>query len=248
MEGIVKLNNRIGSKIYSMEIEQPEIANLARIGTFINLYPKTASLLLPRPFGISEISKTSITIVYEVVGKGTLEFSGYKPGDIVKTSRPLGNGFTPCYDNATHVLVSGGIGIAPLVELAKHLPGKVIAVMGFKDKSFLVGKMQGIGATTYVASDSGSEGFKGNVVELLKKENIIGDYYYGCGPKPMLKAVSEYCEQINRPIQVSMEGRMGCGYGACVGCSCKVKTADGYTNKKICSDGPVFLGSEIFWE
>ncbi len=169
-------------------------------------------------------------------------------GDIVKTSRPLGNGFTPCLDNATHVFVSGGLGIAPLVEMAKRLPGKKIAVMGFSDRSFLVGKLQSFGVQTYVSTDNGSEGFKGNVVQLLEHEHIVGDYYYGCGPKPMLKAVAKYCESINRPLQVSLEGRMGCGYGACVGCVCKVKTDDGYAIKKICSDGPVFMGSNIIWE
>ena len=108
---------------------------------------------------------------------------------------------------------------------------------------------EALGVKVYVATDNGAVGFKGNVVELMKQEVIKGDYYYSCGPKPMLRALNAYCEELGVPIQVSLEERMGCGYGACVGCVCKTKgkTDEGVTQKKVCKDGPVFLGSEVVW-
>jgi len=106
-----------------------------------------------------------------------------------------------------------------------------------------------MGAEVYIATDSGKVGFKGNVIDLIRAEGIKGDYFYGCGPTVMLKALTSYCKGIDVPVQVSLEERMGCGYGACVGCVCKVKqaTEPGYEHKKVCKDGPVFLGSEVIW-
>ena len=114
----------------------------------------------------------------------------------------------------------------------------------------LVGELEELGVKVYIATDSGKVGFKGNVVELIKAEGIKGDYFYACGPKVMLRALSQYCEGEGIPVQVSMEERMGCGYGACVGCVCKTKASNekGFEHKKVCKDGPVFLGSEVKWD
>ena len=110
-------------------------------------------------------------------------------------------------------------------------------------------ELEDLGVTVYIATDSGKVGFKGNVIELIKAENLKGDYFYSCGPKVMLRALAAYCEEAGVPVQVSLEERMGCGYGACVGCVCKTKapTEKGFEHKKVCKDGPVFLGNAVKW-
>ena len=240
----------IAPMIYKMTIKAPEVAETARAGQFVNLYPASKSTILPRPISISEIGENTITLVYGVVGEGTKEFSELQVGDTVRVSTPLGNGYTIQKEAQVSVLVGGGIGVPPLVELAKQIPGEKIAVLGFRDEPFLVETLEELGAKVYVATDSGRYGFKGNVIELIKAEGIEGDYFYSCGPKVMLRALATYCESVNVPVQVSLEERMGCGYGACVGCVCKTKADNekGYEQKKVCKDGPVFLGSEVKWD
>lgn len=239
----------IAPMIFKMIIEAPEVAKNANCGQFVNVYPASKSTLLPRPISICEIGETTITLVYGVVGEGTKEFARLTTGDTIRISSALGNGYN-VQDAPVSVLVGGGIGVPPLVELAKHIPGEKIAVLGFRDEPFLVKELENLGVKVYVATDSGKVGFKGNVIELIKAEGIKGDYFYSCGPKVMLKALATYCAEVNIPIQVSLEERMGCGYGACVGCVCKTKvsTEKGFEHKKVCKDGPVFLGSEVKWD
>ncbi|MFR0778057.1 MAG: dihydroorotate dehydrogenase electron transfer subunit [Zhenhengia sp.] len=246
--GKVLLNEMIEKDVYKMVIRQEEAAKSAAPGQFVNLYTKSESMLLPRPISICEIGTDTLTLVYGVVGKGTKEFSSYNVGDDIKLTTALGNGFTPA-DAKVHVLVGGGIGVPPLVELAKHLEGEKIAVIGFREAPFLHDRLEELGVKVYVATDSGAYGFKGNVVELMEEKGLVGDYYYSCGPKPMLRALAAFCEAKGKPVQVSLEERMGCGYGACVGCVCKTKAANevGYEQQKVCKDGPVFLGSEVVW-
>lgn len=246
--GTILSNTLIAKDVYKMVIEAAEIAASAMPGQFVNLYTKSESMLLPRPISICEIGTTTLTLVYGVVGKGTQEFATYQVGERIKLSSALGTGYKPA-DVKRHVLVGGGIGVPPLVELAKHLDGEKIAVIGFREEAFLVEELENLGVKVYVATDSGKEGFKGNVVELIQAEGIEGDHFYSCGPKPMLRALAAYCEAQGVPVQVSLEERMGCGYGACVGCVCKTKakTEAGYEQKKVCKDGPVFMGSEVVW-
>lgn len=248
VEGKILCNQLVAKDVYKMIIEAKEVAESARPGQFVNLYTKSESMLLPRPISICEIGETTLTLVYGVVGKGTKEFATYQVGDTIRLSSALGNGYTPA-EAKVHVLVGGGIGVPPLVELSKHLEGEKIAVIGFRDEAFLVEELEALGVTVYVATDSGQVGYKGNVIDLMEAEGITGDYYYSCGPKPMLRALAAYCETKGVPVQVSLEERMGCGYGACVGCVCKEKAANeaGYEHKKVCKDGPVFLGSEVVW-
>lgn len=249
IEGMVLSNTPIETDVYRMIIKVDDIAQNARCGQFVNVYPKAKHTLLPRPISICEIEKDTLTLVYGVVGEGTKEFASYHVGDRIRISSSLGNGFKPV-DAKCSVLVGGGIGVPPLVELAKHIDGEKIAVLGFRDAPFLKEKLELLGVKVYIATDSGKYGFKGNVVELLEHENIRGDYYYSCGPKPMLRALAKYCENKGIPLQVSLEERMGCGYGACVGCVCKTKAANekGFEHKKVCKDGPVFLASEVKWD
>lgn len=249
VEAEILLNKEIAKGIYKMILKAEDVAKEASCGQFVNLYPKSKHTLLPRPISICEIGENTITLVYGVVGEGTKAFSLLKEKDTLKVSTPQGSGFTPM-PAKTAVLVGGGIGVPPLVELAKRLTCPKIAVIGFREESFLKEELEKTGAKVHVATDNGNEGFRGNVLELIKKEKIMGDYFYSCGPKPMLKALVNYCKEINVPIQVSMEERMGCGYGACVGCVCKIKTdtQKGYEYKKVCSDGPVFSGEEVIFD
>ncbi|OON93994.1 MAG: oxidoreductase [Candidatus Epulonipiscioides saccharophilum] len=233
-------NTLIAPDIYQMVIYDPQIASTAKVGMFINLYPQNSHTLLPRPISISEISENTLTIVYQVVGYGTTEFSILKSGDKIQISSALGKGYTIA-DVETHILIGGGIGTPPLVELAKQIKTKKIAVLGFKDEPILANKFLEAGAEVYIATETGKVGFKGNVIDLIQSENIVGDYYYACGPKPMLKALKNFCKNINKSVQLSLEERMGCGYGACVGCVCNVNGK----STKICVDGPVFLGNEV---
>lgn len=246
----VQGQSMIAPGIYQMIIHAPEVAAEASCGQFINVYPKAESTLLPRPISISEIQEETLTIVYAVVGKGTDEFSHYQVGDEIRISTPLGNGYTVQAEAKVSVLVGGGIGVPPLVELAKQIKGEKIAVLGFREEPILVEKLQALGVKVYIATDSGKTGFKGNVVQLIEQEGIQGDYFYACGPKVMLRALAAHCEKNKVPVQVSMEERMGCGYGVCVGCVIKIKADNekGYVLKKVCKEGPVFLGSEVKWD
>lgn len=173
----------------------------------------------------------------------------YETGDSIRVSTALGNGYS-VQEAGVSVLVGGGIGVPPLVELAKSIPGEKIAVLGFREDPILVETLEKLGVKVYMATDSGKVGFKGNVIDLIKAEGIKGDYFYACGPKVMLRALAQYCEAQNVPVQVSLEERMGCGYGVCVGCVTKIKADNekGYELKKVCKDGPVFLGSEVKWD
>lgn len=249
LEGKIVGHVEIAPTIFKMTIEAPEIVQGAKCGQFVNLYPRSKSTILPRPISISEIGETTLTLVYGVVGEGTREFASYEVGETIRLSSSLGNGYH-VEETKCAVLVGGGIGVPPLVELAKHIKGEKIAVLGFRDEPFLVEALEALGVKVYIATDSGKVGFKGNVIELIKAENIQGDYFYSCGPKVMLRALAAYCESVDVPVQVSLEERMGCGYGACVGCVCKTKapTEKGFEHKKVCKDGPVFLGSEVKWD
>ena len=210
VEGKIIGQGEIAPMIYKMIIKAPEVAQSAKCGQFVNVYPRSKSTLLPRPISISEIGEGTITLVYGVVGEGTREFSKLITGDSVRISTALGNGYS-VQEAEVSVLVGGGIGVPPLVELAKNIKGKKIAVLGFREDPILVEALEALGVKVYVATDTGKVGFKGNVIELIKAEGIKGDYFYACGPKVMLRALSNYCESQNIPIQVSMEERMGCG-------------------------------------
>lgn len=251
----------LAKDIYKMTIDGEALAGIcarAKAGQFINIYLRDKSTLLPRPISICKIDKRSLDIVFKVVGKGTKALSMYGAGDEIRISNGLGNGFITVGNNEKSgdehikkaVLVGGGVGIPPLIQLAKELKAVgtgVTAVFGFQEELYLVEEMKKYCKHVYVATESGSSGFQGNVVQLIKEMGILGDEFYSCGPKPMLKALAEYCQQIQVPIQVSLEERMGCGYGACVGCTCKILAGENIVQKAVCKDGPVFMGSEVVW-
>lgn len=239
--------NFITDVICDLKLSCPVIANEAMAGQFVEVYPDNGINLLSRPISICEINKEEgiLRLVFQIVGKGTKLFSELKFGDEVRLLGPCGNGYT--LSEGKSVLVGGGIGVPPLIETCKQLKGKKIVVLGFRSGSFLVEEFEKLGAKVYVATDDGSVGFKGNVVDLLRAEGIKGDMIYSCGPKIMLKFLSMYAEENNIPCQVSMEERMACGIGACVGCVVQIKDGEGWAYKKVCKDGPVFDSREVCW-
>ncbi|MBR6401021.1 MAG: dihydroorotate dehydrogenase electron transfer subunit [Firmicutes bacterium] len=245
-------NNRLAEGIYDITLKCPGIAPMAKAGQFIEIYPDNGANLLSRPISICGAGEDTLRIVFQVVGKGTDLFSKLKQGDKVRILGTCGNGYT--LESGSALLVGGGIGVPPLLETAKRLIAsgcKVTAVLGFRSGSFLSDEFEKLGAEVHIATDDGSVGFKGNVVDLIKAKNLAADTVYSCGPKIMLKFLAMHCEGQNMPLQVSMEERMACGIGACVGCVVKIKdetAADGWTYKKVCKDGPVFDSREVCWE
>lgn len=257
-------NELIAKGIYSMILEyHEEIACRIIPGQFVNLYLNRKDLLLPRPLSICRVLTESINIVYRISGSGTKELSCYLPGALIRVSSPLGNGFdlSICEKDVKPKasIVGGGIGVPPLLELTHHLVGmgvSVQAVLGFQDEPYLYEEFQKAGAAVRLATDSGKTGFRGTVMDLIKdetsvqeaEERFLGEICFACGPSPMLSALSGHCIKTGTLLQVSLEERMGCGFGACVGCVCKIKTSDGAILKKVCKDGPVFPGNEVVFD
>ncbi len=256
--GIIITNDLIATDIYSMIIKAPNVVKaVENPGQFLNVYPKEKHTILPRPISICQVDSGNETlrIVYAVVGDGTEQFSKMVVGDEVKISGPVGNGFDIRAKYTNPLLVGGGVGVPPLVELAKRLTketdGKLTVVLGFRDEPILVDDFEKLGATVYVATESGKAGHKGNVLDIIKENDLKADMVYSCGPKPMLKALNIWGEEAGIPVQVSLEERMACGIGVCVGCVCKEKdksAPDGWNYKKTCTDGPVFMGSDVIWD
>ncbi|HHX61948.1 MAG TPA: dihydroorotate dehydrogenase electron transfer subunit [Epulopiscium sp.] len=251
--GIITSNELIASDVYSMTIKVPDIVGMIESpGQFVNIYPKEKHTILPRPISLCEVDSDnqSIRIIYAVVGDGTYQFSKMAVGDEIQVSGPSGNGFDMTGNQPNHLIVGGGVGVPPLVELAKRLKGNLTVVLGFRDEPYLIEEFEKLGATVYVATESGKVGHKGNVIDILNAKDIKIDMAYSCGPKPMLKALNTWCEERELPVQVSLEERMACGIGVCVGCVCKKKdetAEDGWDYKKTCTDGPVFMGSDVIW-
>lgn len=254
-DGEIITNRKIGTDIWRMEIRNPFEGGKVLPGQFVNIYLNRQDLLLPRPISICRVDGETVTLIYGIVGKGTKALTTYVKGDLIRISDPLGNGYDidVVEKGQTALLIGGGIGIPPLLQLAHSLIGKgceVVAVLGFRHEPFLVDDFKNMGVSVFVATDSGSEGFHGSGIELIKSKNLAGDAYFACGPRPMLSSIAEHCKYAGSDVQVSMEERMGCGYGACVGCVCKVSSDVNMAvaNVKVCTDGPVFWGSEVVWD
>ncbi|WP_341876368.1 dihydroorotate dehydrogenase electron transfer subunit [Defluviitalea saccharophila] len=245
-------NQMIAPYMYSMTLQADGIAELAKPGQFVNLYCKGEARLLPRPISICEINKEegTINLIYAVAGKGTEEFSHIEEGETIEILGPLGNGFMIDESKRRNIVVGGGVGTPPLLELVKQLKGEVDVYLGFRSYPILVEEFERLGARVHIATEDGSVDFKGNVLELMKKENVKGDIIYSCGPKPMLRAISQWAASQNIPMQVSLEERMACGIGVCVGCVCKTRKKDegDWQHRKVCKDGPVFWSDEVIWD
>lgn len=242
----------LSTGVYSMWIKT-SIAKEASAGQFISVYTRDESKLLPRPISICEIRDDRLRIVYRITGDGTKEFSKYSAGEDITILGPLGNGFMKmaetCDDKKTALLIGGGIGIPPMLGLAEALTCKKNVVAGYRSSNdlFLVDDIEKNGKL-YIATDDGSLGTNGTVIDAIRENNIEADVIFACGPKPMLKAVKAYAIEKNIPAFISMEERMACGVGACLGCVCQSTEVDDHSkvnNKRICKDGPVFNALEV---
>ena len=235
-------NEPLTRDVYRMVLEG-DSQWITRPGQFVNI--ELDGFYLRRPISISDWSENTITIIYKVVGRGTQVMSQMGVGVKLDILTGLGNGFNPDVECQKPLLVGGGVGVPPLYRLAKDLIAKgrkVSVVLGFNkaDEVFYADEFKALGADVYVSTADGSMGTKGFVTDAIREENIDFDYFYSCGPLPMLKALCGCCEQDG---ELSFEERMGCGFGACMGCSCKTLTG----NKRICKDGPVMKRGEIIW-
>lgn len=245
----------IADGIYDMWIET-DLAKEARAGQFIGVYPLGESTLLPRPISICETDKEAgkLRIVYRAGGKGTKEFSRYHTGKKIWVLGNLGNGFPIEETEGKNVLLmGGGIGIPPMLELAKELKeagkvGSVAIVAGYRNNQlFLKEDMQQY-APVYAATEDGSEGTKGNVFDAMREHGLQADMIMACGPMPMLRAIKKYAAEQKIKAYISLEERMACGVGACLGCVCKTAKKDAHShvnNARICTDGPVFDAEDV---
>ncbi|QTE69807.1 dihydroorotate dehydrogenase electron transfer subunit [Clostridiales bacterium FE2011] len=233
-------NVPVTSCVYRMRLEGAEL-EAQNPGGFVNI--RLDGLFLRRPISVYDSEPGSLTILYKVVGKGTEQMAAMKPGETLDVLIGLGNGYDLSKSGETPVLLGGGVGVPPLYLLAKKLIAegkKPQAVLGFNTAAEVFGEAEfkALGCGVTVTTADGSYGVKGFVTDALPAEY---SYFYTCGPEPMLRAVYRATKTSG---QLSFEERMGCGFGACMGCSCK--TITGY--KRICREGPVLEKEEIIWD
>lgn len=239
-ENIYKIlsNEKIAKDVYKMVLEG-DTQYITAPGQFVNI--KITDKYLRRPISVCDCDDSTITVIYKVVGAGTEEMSQMQAGESLDVLTGLGNGYD-ITKSKKPMLIGGGVGVPPMYMLAKKLiedGQQVTVILGFntKDEIFFEQDFKDLGADVYVATADGSYGIKGFVTDAFIDDY---DYFYTCGPLPMFKAVYE---KTTTSGQFSFEERMGCGFGACMGCSCKTK----YGNKRICKDGPVLVKEEIIW-
>lgn len=280
---VVVDQNALGSGIYDLTLKTKNIAKAAKAGQFVSVYSNDRSKLLPRPISLCGIDRDEDTIrlVYRVTGEntGTEEFSKLVMGDRIRILGPLGNGFT-VEPGKKAFLIGGGIGVPPMLQLAKDINSGVVhtsgavdtntqekgqteekqinghgkkicdmnIIMGYRDENtFLLDEFKEQ-ADSFVATEDGSVGAKGNVIDAIKENGLEADVIYACGPMPMLRALKAYAMEHDMECYVSMEERMACGIGACLACVCKTKDKDAHSNvnnKRICKEGPVFNAKEV---
>lgn len=280
---VVVDQNALGSGIYDLTLKTINIAKAAKAGQFVSVYSNDKSKLLPRPISLCGIDRDEDTIrlVYRVTGEntGTEEFSKLVMGDKIRILGPLGNGFT-VEPGKKAFLIGGGIGVPPMLQLAKDINSGVVQttgavdtntqekgqteekqinghgkkicdmniIMGYRDENtFLLDEFKEQ-ADSFVATEDGSVGTKGNVIDAINENGLEADVIYACGPMPMLRALKAYAMEHDMECYVSMEERMACGIGACLACVCKTKDKDAHSNvnnKRICKEGPVFNAKEV---
>ncbi len=233
-------NEALTDSVYKM-ILSGDTSAITAPGQFVNI--QLTGKFLRRPISVCDYDESTLTIIYKVVGAGTEQMSAMKPGEMLDILTGLGNGYDLSLAGDRPVLLGGGVGVPPMYNLAKKLIAmgkKVSVILGFNTAGeiFYEQEFKALGCKTYVTTVDGSYGKKGFVTDALPEGYT---YFYTCGPEPMLKAVYRATTTSG---QMSFEERMGCGFGACMGCSCKTLT--GY--KRICKDGPVMKKEEILWQ
>ncbi len=233
-------NKKIAKDVFLMVLEG-DTQYITAPGQFINILVE--GFYLRRPISICDWDDKTITIIYKVVGKGTEAMAEMPAGKKLDILTGLGNGFTAQEGSEKPLVIGGGVGAPPMYGVAKHLVekgAKPTVILGFtsKDDVFYEEEFKALGCDVYVTTNDGSYGTKGFVTDVMK--NLDYSYFFTCGPMPMFKAIEATATTSG---QYSFEERMGCGFGACMGCSCKTK----YGNKRICKDGPVLEREEIIW-
>ena len=237
----IQSNTPLTKDVMKMVLEG-ETSAITASGQFVNI--ALEGKFLRRPISVCDLGENTLTIIYKAVGKGTEQMSRMHPGEKLDVLTGLGNGYDLSVAGERPVLLGGGVGVPPMYLLAKELLAqgkKVTVILGFNTESeiFYEKEFMALGADVIVTTVDGSRGIKGFVTDALKMLDYT--YFYTCGPEPMLKAVYKASTTSG---QMSFEKRMGCGFGACMGCSCKTLT--GY--KRICKEGPVMRKEEILWE
>lgn len=237
----VKSNEKIAKDVYKMVLSG-DTSSITAPGQFVNI--KLNGFYLRRPISICDFDKNSITIIYKVVGQGTDAMSNIPLEYKLDLLVGLGNGFNTSKSGNRPLLIGGGVGVPPMFKLCKELLSEKknpVVILGFntKDEVFFENEFRSLGAETYVTTADGSYGIKGFVTDAFSSVGKY-TYFYTCGPLPMFKAIDAKAVTSG---QFSFEERMGCGFGACMGCTCKTK----YGNKRICKDGPVLEKEEIIW-
>ena len=238
--------------IFDLTIQTVDIAKHAKAGQFISVYCADKTKLLPRPISLCGIDreKGTLRLVYRVTGEGTgtEEFSKLSEGDDLRVLGPLGNGFS-VQRGKKAFLIGGGIGVPPMLQLAKEMGQTDFdIIMGYRNQdTFLLDEFKEQGRVL-VATEDGSVGTKGNVLDAIRENDAKADVIYACGPTPMLRALKNYAQENHMECFISMEERMACGIGACLACVCESKEKDAHTNvnnKRICKEGPVFDAKEV---
>ena len=236
----VKDNKTLTESVYEMKLSG-DISAVKNPGQFVNI--SIDGCYLRRPISVCDVEGDTLTLIYKVVGEGTERLSKYATGEKLDTLVGLGNGYDLSLSGEKPLLIGGGVGVPPMYLLAKKLVEKGVnptVILGFNTKSeiFYEKEFKTLGATVYVTTADGSYGKKGFVTDIIK--DLDYTYFYTCGPMPMFKAIEKIAKGSG---EFSFEERMGCGFGACMGCSRKTK----YGNKRICKDGPVLKREEIVW-
>jgi dihydroorotate dehydrogenase electron transfer subunit len=251
----VASQQQLATGIYDMWIDTT-LASWAKAGQFISIYPEDKSTLLPRPISICETDKANgrLRIVYRVAGKGTAEFSTYSKGHSIDILGTLGNGFPVDKAEGKRVfLMGGGIGIPPMLELAKEIQATVKAksvdvIVGYRNNELFLSDDLSKYGNVHIATEDGSVGTKGNVINAIEEQGLSGDIIFACGPMPMLRAIKAFAAGKNMEAYISLEERMACGVGACLGCVVKTKEIDHHShvkNARICTDGPVYAAEDV---
>jgi len=248
---VIKEKKAIAREIYSFTIECPEVAMIAQAGQFVHI--RAEGFTLRRPVSICGIDrqKGTLRIVFEIRGAGTAEIARLNQGELIDILAPLGHGFTVDESFGKVVLIGGGIGTPPMLPLAQAYREKATVISGFRNSGAVILQedLRKTGAETVLCTDDGSAGIHGFVTEPFGEiaKNGSVDMVYACGPMPMLKNIAGICRENNIKCEISLEERMACGIGACLGCACRTLRNDEEYFAHVCKDGPVFRAEEVIW-
>ncbi len=242
----------LAKEMYSFVILCPEVAEAAAAGQFVHI--RANGFTLRRPISICEINKAkgTLRIVFEVRGDGTSAIARLNEGDLIDMLAPLGHGFTVDAGLGKVICIGGGIGTPPMLPLAQAYGEKATVISGFRSANAVILQedFKKTGAETILCTDDGTMGVHGFVTQPLEEilKNGGTDAIFACGPMPMLKGIAALAKQYNVPLcEVSLEERMACGVGACLGCACKIKRNDEEYFLHVCKNGPVFNAEEVVW-